>query len=49
MQEEECVLTGAHYPEWAPGFKIQKNPSSLISSHTLIYVVHKIQSSNPFD
>ena len=30
-------------------FKIQKNPSSLISSHTLIYVAHKIQPNNPFD
>ena len=30
-------------------FKIRKNPSSLISSHTLTYVVHKIQPNSPFD
>ena len=30
-------------------FKIQKNPNSLISSHTLIYLVEKIQPNSPFD
>ena len=29
-------------------FKIQKNPNSLMSSHTLIDLVHKIQPNSPF-
>ena len=39
-------FVGPHTREMC--FKIQKNPNSLIPSHTLIDLVHNIQPNSPF-